>query len=274
MGRIESIRLAPSSSQARAGSVNGSSDGSAAVAAELVTGTLVSGVDSEALFEVLAAGDPPAFATDSRDRIVFWNRGMADLLGRRSDEALGRRCYETVAGRDVFGNRFCYANCPVTATLREGDPVCGFELKVPISGSDRAVGVTILKIPGVRPDLFTLVHIFQPIAEEGRLSRMLERLAAPSADSRTRPAPPLTRRETEILRHLAAGLQNKEIAQKLDLSVATVRNHVHNVLEKLGVHSKLEAVSLSFRNGWVPSEFGAPPAVRPAVPPPVGTEGS
>jgi DNA-binding CsgD family transcriptional regulator/PAS domain-containing protein len=275
MGRIESIRLAPRRSQARAGSVNGSGDGSAAVAAELVTGTLVSGVDPDALLEVLAAGDPPAFATDSRDCIVFWNRGMANLLGRRSDEALGRRCYETVAGRDVFGNWFCYANCPVTATLREGDPVCGFELKVPISGSAcRAVGVTILKIPGVRPDLFTLVHIFQPIPEEGRLARMLERLAAPSASGRAGTRPPLTRRETEILHYVAAGLQNKEVAQKLDLSLATVRNHVHNIVHKLGVHSKLEAVSLSFRNGWVPSEFGAPPAVRPAVPPPVGAEES
>jgi hypothetical protein len=46
------------------------------------------------------------------------------------------------------------------------------------------------------------------------------------------------------LPQLAAGLQNKEVAQKLNLSLATVRNHGHNILVKLGVHSKLEAVSL------------------------------
>lgn len=66
-------------------------------------------------------------------------------------------------------------------------------------------------------------------------------------------APPLTPRETEVLHHVAAGLQNKEVAQKLHLSLATVRNHVHSILTKLGVHSKLEAVSLSFRNGWIPA---------------------
>jgi two-component system, NarL family, nitrate/nitrite response regulator NarL len=66
-----------------------------------------------------------------------------------------------------------------------------------------------------------------------------------------RAAPPLTPRETEVLFHVAAGLQNKEIARNLGLSLATVRNHVHNILVKLGVHSKLEAVSLSFRNGWI-----------------------
>ena len=39
------------------------------------------------------------------------------------------------------------------------------------------------------------------------------------------------------------------------------------MLDKLGVHSKLEAVSLSFRIGWIAFEAGAPPTVHPAVPP-------
>jgi DNA-binding NarL/FixJ family response regulator len=64
-------------------------------------------------------------------------------------------------------------------------------------------------------------------------------------------APPLTEREREVLRWVATGLQNKEVAQKLGISLATVRNHIHNILEKLDVHSKLEAVSLAFRRGWV-----------------------
>ncbi len=256
MAKVESIRLAPRRSRADNGSAHVS-------------------MDPDALLAVLASGQPPAFATDSRDRIVFWNQGMAELLGRRADDVLGRRCYETLAGRDVFGNRFCYANCPVVATLREGDTVCAFELKVAAGGADpRPVMVTILKVPGARPDLFTLVHILVPIAEEGRLIRLLTGLGARQeagsprgVDAGVAGKPLLTRRETEILHHVAAGLQNKEIAQKLNLSLATVRNHVHNILAKLGVHSKLEAVSLSFRNGWVPAHAGTPPAILPAVPP-------
>lgn len=253
MAKIESVRLAPRKPSEGLGGASG--NGADPVAP--------SRMDADALLELLAAGDPPAFATDSRDRIVFWNRGMTDLLGRRSDETLGHRCYDALAGRDVFGNRFCYANCPVMATLREHDPVRGFELKLPASGAEpHAVNVTVLKIPGVRPDLFTLVHILHPIAEEGRFARLAERMAAANDVGGTGSVgaavgdggPPLTRRETEILHHVAAGLQNKEVAEKLGISVATVRNHIHNMLEKLGVHSKLEAVSLSFRNGWVPSE--------------------
>jgi DNA-binding NarL/FixJ family response regulator len=87
--------------------------------------------------------------------------------------------------------------------------------------------------------------------------------AVPAAGDAPDPASPppdasapsvLTPREREVLAWMAAGLQNKEIAQKLDLSLATVRNHIHNTLEKLEVHSKLEAVSLAFRNGWVERE--------------------
>ena len=67
---------------------------------------------------------------------------------------------------------------------------------------------------------------------------------------------PSPEREKEILRWVAAGLQNKEIAHKLGISLATVRNHLHNILEKLDVHSKLEAVSLAFRQGWVSGPNG------------------
>jgi len=89
------------------------------------------------------------------------------------------------------------------------------------------------------------------------IRRVPPRGASPSA-------PPLTPRETEVLHQLAAGLQNKEVAQKLNLSLATVRNHVHSILVKLGVHSKLEAVSLSFRSGWIPAAEPTRAADQPA----------
>jgi RNA polymerase sigma factor (sigma-70 family) len=65
--------------------------------------------------------------------------------------------------------------------------------------------------------------------------------------------PPLNRlspREREILGLLARGWSNRRIAEECFLSVDTVRTHVQNVLVKLGVHSKLEAVSVAMRHGW------------------------
>jgi DNA-binding NarL/FixJ family response regulator len=51
---------------------------------------------------------------------------------------------------------------------------------------------------------------------------------------------PLTPREQEIVSLIAAGLQNKEIAVRLGIEVQTVKNHVHNILEKLGMGSRYE----------------------------------
>jgi two-component system nitrate/nitrite response regulator NarL len=53
---------------------------------------------------------------------------------------------------------------------------------------------------------------------------------------------PLTAREREIVRLIAEGLSNKQIAQRLGIHLPTVKNHVQHILEKLGVHSRLEAV--------------------------------
>jgi DNA-binding NarL/FixJ family response regulator len=50
---------------------------------------------------------------------------------------------------------------------------------------------------------------------------------------------------------MAAGRPNKEIAQVLGIRPATVRNHVQSLLGKLAVRSRLEAVSIAFRRGWV-----------------------
>lgn len=217
---------------------------------------------SSDLLDLLASGHPAAFATDSRDRIVFCNSGAAQILGRRADELLGQRCHEAVSGRDVFGNRFCYSNCPVRAGLRAQEDLRGFDLDVSASGKDRrSVSVTVFRIPSLRPDLFTLVHVLQPITPASRLAWLRAWLGSadqahgqpPSSDP-----PPLTQREREILQHIAAGLQNKEVASRLDLSTATVRNHVHHILDKLQVHSKLQAVSMAFHRGWVPREREQP----------------
>ncbi len=63
----------------------------------------------------------------------------------------------------------------------------------------------------------------------------------------------LTSRELEILRHVAAGLSNREIASKLFLSEATVKTHVTRILAKLGLRGRVQAVVLAYEAGLVQS---------------------
>jgi DNA-binding NarL/FixJ family response regulator len=58
---------------------------------------------------------------------------------------------------------------------------------------------------------------------------------------------PLTAREVEILRALAGGAPSREISRRLSITPNTLRTHVQNILAKLQVHSKLEAVALALR---------------------------
>jgi DNA-binding NarL/FixJ family response regulator len=61
----------------------------------------------------------------------------------------------------------------------------------------------------------------------------------------------LTRREREVLGLLANGWSNRRIANESLLSLHTVRTRIQNILVKLGVHSKLEAVAFAFEHGLV-----------------------
>src|SRR3989442_9651813 len=92
-------------------------------------------------------------------------------------------------------------------------------------------------------------------AGQSRLSpsmaaKLLAEFAAMSkraAETRQLPAPRLTEREMEVLRLVAQGLNNRDIAGKLFISENTVKNHIRNILEKLHLHSRMEAVVYAVR---------------------------
>jgi LuxR family maltose regulon positive regulatory protein len=64
---------------------------------------------------------------------------------------------------------------------------------------------------------------------------------------------PLSEREIEVLQLISEGLSNREIAQKLFLSVSTVKVHTYNTYSKLGVHSRTQAVAKARALGILPS---------------------
>lgn len=74
---------------------------------------------------------------------------------------------------------------------------------------------------------------------------MANRVQAPDPDI------PLTQRETQVLRHMALGLSNKEIAQSLTISVETVKEHVQNILRKIAVTDRTQAAVWAVRRGLV-----------------------
>jgi len=85
-------------------------------------------------------------------------------------------------------------------------------------------------------------------------SKLLTEFAAMSKSAEERPqmpAPRLTDREMEVLRLVAQGLNNRDIAKALFISENTVKNHIRNILEKLHLHSRMEAVVYAVREKMI-----------------------
>lgn len=89
----------------------------------------------------------------------------------------------------------------------------------------------------------------QVTIERGLLQRAMGDKGGQGRAERSEPLAKLTRREREVLDLLVEGIDTAEIAQTLQVGESTVRSHVQNVLTKLGVHSRLQAVAYAAAQG-------------------------
>ncbi len=203
--------------------------------------------ETNGLDEAFARTADGAFAIGPDGRIVLWNRAAEKMLGYSAREVIGRQCCDLFVGYDDSGNRLCYQGCHVMSLVRMGDPIQSFDMRTRTkAGRPIWVNLSTLTVPAGRTGAPLVVHLFRDVtATKELLGLVRERLTAPAVAEPS--ADVLTRRELEILRMIATGVSTRAAADKLNVSPATVRNHVQNILGKLGAHSRLEAVAIATR---------------------------
>lgn len=181
------------------------------------------------------------FAVDAHQRIVVWNKEASRVLGYDGSTALGKPCYQVVAGCDEDGHRFCRESCTVISNAADGQALSAPRLSARTSSGNRVVLDVSTIVLSSDDDLHAVIHLC--------------RVPGPArADLNGDDAPGvcLTAREEEVLHRLCAGEGTVEIASTLGISNTTVRNHLQRLMHKLGVHTRSEAIALAFRMGLVP----------------------
>ena len=95
----------------------------------------------------------------------------------------------------------------------------------------------------------------QSLISPSMAAKLIDEFKTMSRPDRTQgPALKLTERELDVLRLVAKGLSNRDVAHRLAISENTVKNHVRNMLEKLQLHSRMEAVMYAVREKLVELE--------------------
>lgn len=185
---------------------------------------------------------------------------IADADGKARDELSG---VLAAAGYEI---RQVERGDEAVAVAREQRPsVAILEIPLPVlSGyevcrtlkSEHGSGVAVMFLSGERTESYDRVagllvgaddYVVKPYAADELLARVRGLLL------RTRPLndsvrSALTRRESEVLRLLSQGLTQHEIASRLSIKPKTVATHIEHVLQKLGVHSRAQAVAVAFRD--------------------------
>ncbi len=217
----------------------------------------------EQVLSLLEGSPHGVYAVNFDQQIVLWNGEAERILGWKAEDVLGQSCSTLIATRSSPPSgeeAVCQANCLPIQLARRAivAPPQRIQMR-DAKGSSHWLQIIHLLIPGSRQELGTLVHLFLDVTQEqeardlvGRLNAAIWEAGPQLSDQETEDGhgvEPLTAREQDVLRLLARGEGTEEIAGILALSPVTVRNYVQRILAKLGVHSRLEAVALAFRQG-------------------------
>jgi PAS domain S-box-containing protein len=218
------------------------------------------------LFEALETAADGVFVINEDLKIVYWNRAAQKMLGFNQSEITDQFCYQVLRGRDEHRRLICRLRCRVAKSAFGGETVANYDVHVhTASGDMRWLNMSIFTYTentNNREERF-VVHLFRDINQKKEDERFLQRVlevakryhdVPPESHAETDASPPievLTPREREVLALLAKGHGTQDIAQLLSISPSTVRNHIQHILQKLQVHTRLEAVTYAIKHDLV-----------------------
>lgn len=221
--------------------------------------------DLDFLQEFVNRSADGAYVVNESQRIIAWNEAAERLVGIQAKDAIGLPCYQVVRGRSAGDCLVCRQGCMPLAAVQRGQLVPSFDAKVRTHGGNgRWVNLSIIgmSVPtGNAAIPVVVIHLFRDIESRRQAELFTKEVAAwarqldlhagkpNQAIDDTAPVNALSARELQVLKLLAQGATTESIAATLVIGIPTVRNHIQRILHKLGVHSRLEAVTRAREHG-------------------------
>ena len=196
---------------------------------------------------------PPDNPLDPSDRPLGLGGPLLDALGAMPvpmwlADRLGLIRWLNVAAVSLVGSRLDTHFSGLIAPEYVADAREMFARKLDGRIDSAVQRITLLTAAGPAAVELTSVPIRDEVHAIGVMALVRE---APVVDGRRRPKPRLSPRQHQVLELLAQGRSTPEIARQLEISEETVRNHIRYLLAELRVRTRLEAVVVAFRNGWL-----------------------
>jgi DNA-binding CsgD family transcriptional regulator len=220
--------------------------------------------------DILKSIRVPLAVIDPEFHFLWLNREMARIYQTRPKLARGRICYQLASGQV----QPC-PDCPVQAAQKSGHREVSQKYKdfpggvrkfgelyaFPVFNPENKIMATVLMVVEITDKI--VVNMDDTYRRLAQWMPMLQRVAQlpsnawPKAQTerrirQTRPLKNcLTHRETHVLRLLAKGQANNEIAAHLQISPHTVKSHVINIFNKLGVNDRIQAAVWATKHGLI-----------------------
>ena len=215
------------------------------------------------LFEALRNSADGAFVIDEDLRIVYWNKAAKEILGFDDGNIVGQFCHQLLRGYSEGRHLVCKERCQIAKLALNSKPVPNYDIHVKTKGGEDCwlnMSVFTYRMSNTNGKK-VIVHLFHDLNHKEvdekalvQLVRVINRyhdIRHNNGNELESHQNSLTSRECEILAFLADGQGTRDIAQLLSISTSTVRNHIQHILQKLQVHTRLEAVAIAIKHKLV-----------------------
>jgi Response regulator containing a CheY-like receiver domain and an HTH DNA-binding domain len=171
-------------------------------------------------------------ASQTKSHVILMDVGLKNFKESSVVESIKKKMPEI----KVIGMGFVPTQSDIVEFVEAG--ASGFILKV----------ATVKEFIGTIRSVAQGIKVLPPSLAGSLFSHVIE-LALKKNKGKITSAVRMTKREREIIVLIADGLSNKEIAQQLNIATHTVKSHVHNIMEKLALHTRLQIAKYTIEEG-------------------------